>query len=302
MSDNRVICVNGHYYDGSRYTRCPHCADGLSRIEPAVYSTTEKKDSTGAKDKDNSKTGKRFSFFRKKSEEHEEEFSSEPDKASQREASVDKSGDNGGVIDEADHSLTRGLQEVPQTEEIERKKPNRNCQDDNAPMISRSSPSQHEDQVEQKKEQTHKQSLSTAFEEAIAPRNQSIDKSKTMGYFSTGGKTEPPVGYLICTAGDDYGVGFQLKSGQNTLGRGMDMDVVIMDPKVSREKQAFVLYDPKSRKFYVRPGEGSGLCYLNNELVMSSVELHQFDRLILGDTELMLIAVCCEQFSWDDKV
>ena len=78
------------------------------------------------------------------------------------------------------------------------------------------------------------------------------------------------------------------------------MDVVIRDPKVSREKQAFVLYDPKSRKFYVRPGEGSGLCYLNDELVMSSVEMHQFDRLILGDTELMLIAVCCEQFSWDD--
>lgn len=291
MSDNRVICANGHYYDGNKYTKCPHCAEGLARIEPSVYSTTETKDLTGVKDKDSSKTGKMFSFFKKKGEEHEEKSSFTQDKSARGEVREEKFEDNDRELERAGHSLTKGLQEVPQREEADEQQPISNRQNDKASMNS----------MPITFEQDSKPSLSTAFEEAIAPRSQNIDKSKTMGYYSTCGKTEPPVGYLICTSGDDFGFGFQLKSGQNTLGRALDMDVVIRDPKVSREKQAFVLYDPKSRKFYVRPGEGSGLCYLNDELVMSSVEMHQFDRLILGDTELMLIAVCCEQFSWDDN-
>ncbi len=121
---------------------------------------------------------------------------------------------------------------------------------------------------------------------------------RTIGYFSTSGGTDPPVGYLICVEGDDYGIGFPLKSGNNSLGRASSMDVVIMDAQVSREKQTFVMYEPHRREFFVRPGDGSGLCYLNDELVMGPKKMEAYDRLQLGNTKLMLIPVCGEKFSW----
>ena len=78
------------------------------------------------------------------------------------------------------------------------------------------------------------------------------------------------------------------------------MDVVIKDPKVSREKQAFVMYEPKNRQFFLKPGEGSGLCYLNGDVVLAPIEIHAYDKIGVGDTELMLIVVCCEKFGWED--
>ena len=127
-----------------------------------------------------------------------------------------------------------------------------------------------------------------------------LDDMKTVGYYSTGKATEPPVGYLICTKGDDYGTGFLLKSGNNTIGRSASMDVVVMDMKVSREKQAFVMYEPHKREFYVKPGEGSGLCYFNGDVVLGPMKMNAYDKIGVGDTELMLIPVCTQEFSWDD--
>lgn len=142
------------------------------------------------------------------------------------------------------------------------------------------------------------QSLSAAFA-ASARTSEASDEGKTVGYFSKG-KIEPPTGYLICVAGEDYGMGFPLKTGNNSIGRSVSMDVVIMDEKVSREKQAFVMYEPRKREFYMKPGEGTGLCYLNGELVLEPMKMKAFDVILLGDTKLMLVPVCCEQFSWDE--
>lgn len=142
------------------------------------------------------------------------------------------------------------------------------------------------------------QSLSAAFA-VSAQTSEKSDEGKTVGYFSKG-KIEPPTGYLICVAGEDYGMGFPLKTGNNSIGRSVSMDVVIMDEKVSREKQAFVMYEPRKREFYMKPGEGTGLCYLNDELVLEPVKMKAFDLILLGDTKLMLVPVCCERFSWDE--
>ena len=223
-------------------------------------------------------------------------------------------------VEDANHNLTRGLQSVPYTtakeEPVDRTMLLSNEPDTvytNVPESKRdvtgtvpSQPTTSQPAMVQPVQpvmaqpMVPQQNLSVAFAEAITPQNKEIDKNKTMSFFSTAGNTEPPVGYLICTAGEDFGTGFLLKSGNNTIGRGQSMDVIIMDPKVSREKQAFVMYDPVSRKFFLKPGEGSGLCYINGQVVLVPMELKPFEKLKVGDTELMLIAVCCEQFSWDD--
>ena len=319
MSDNRMICVNGHYYDGSKYEKCPHCAEGMARVEPSVFSTTSTK-SKETEDAGHKKGIKIGGLFKKKTEEVNTEVpKSAPIKESVEVMPVQQR------VEDANHNLTRGLQSVPYTTAKEEPV-------DRTMLLSNEPDIVHTNVTEPKRDVTGtvpsqpttsqpvmaqsamvqsvqpvmaqpmvpQQNLSAAFAEAITPQNKEIDKNKTMSFFSTAGNTEPPVGYLICTAGEDFGTGFLLKSGNNTIGRGQSMDVIIMDPKVSREKQAFVMYDPVSRKFFLKPGEGSGLCYINGQVVLMPMELKPFEKLKVGDTELMLIAVCCEQFSWDD--
>ena len=40
-SMNRVICVKGHFYDGDKYSTCPHCADGAAPIEPDHFAVAK---------------------------------------------------------------------------------------------------------------------------------------------------------------------------------------------------------------------------------------------------------------------
>lgn len=299
MSDNRMICVNGHYYDGSKYDVCPHCADGMGRVEPSAFSTTtgKVKDVEETSPKKGIKLG---GLFKKKVEEVIKEEPKPIMEAAEK--SVIQP-----VTEDRNHNLTRGLQSVPQMMQSDDTNNKTMVLSDNIGKESASINVYPEKVVEKTPVETiapqpiaTEQKLSTAFEQAIAPQSKEVDKSKTMSFFSTAGNTEPPVGYLICISGEDYGTGFALKTGNNTIGRGQSMDVVIMDPKVSREKQAFVTYEPISRKFFVKPGEGSGLCYVNDQIILTPIEIHQFDKLKIGDTQLMLITVCCEQFSWDE--
>lgn len=131
-------------------------------------------------------------------------------------------------------------------------------------------------------------------------KNPVADEGKTIGFFGNLQKQEPPVGYLICVKGEDYGNGFLIKSGHNNIGRSQTMDIVIMDPKVSRERQAVLTFDPMNRDFYISPGEASGLCYVNGTILLNPVKICAYDRIRMGDSELMLIPVCGEKFGWDE--
>lgn len=140
-------------------------------------------------------------------------------------------------------------------------------------------------------------------EELFGMEESDEDDDRTVGYFSSSvGRAEPPTGYLVCTAGRDYGRGFPLKAGNNSIGRSAAMDVAVTDERVSRDRQASVVYEPIKREFYIKPGEGTGLCYLNGELVLAPAQMKAYDKLLLGETTLMLVPVCCEKFSWDEKM
>lgn len=78
------------------------------------------------------------------------------------------------------------------------------------------------------------------------------------------------------------------------------MDVVLLDPKVSREQHGDILYEPHKREFYLIPGKSSGFCYFHEEAVWSPVQLKAHDVITLGDTKLMLVPVCDEKFGWED--
>ena len=108
------------------------------------------------------------------------------------------------------------------------------------------------------------------------------DENCTVGYYAQVIGVEPVVGWMVCIKGAYRGESFKLKSGRNFIGR------------------AAVVYDPKSRAFIVAAGDARELCYLNGEVVVTSQKLKAYDVLTLGNTELMLIPLCGEKFSWDD--
>lgn len=127
------------------------------------------------------------------------------------------------------------------------------------------------------------------------------DDQKTISYSSQSIGIEPVVGWLVIVKGADTGTAFQLKTGRNFIGRSSSMDVAIKNDKtVSREKHGIVVYDPKSCSYIVQPGASKELCYLNNEVVLSPEKLKAYDRITVGETELLFMPLCSKDgFNWD---
>jgi hypothetical protein len=69
--------------------------------------------------------------------------------------------------------------------------------------------------------------------------------------------------------------------------------------KISGIRHASIAYEPKRRNFYLQPGEASGLTYLNDEYITVSRMLSSRDIIELGDSKLMFIPLCGEDFSWE---
>lgn len=290
---NRVICMKGHFYDGDKYSACPHCAEGVAAIEPdhfAVVKGAEQEEPEGKKQKKG--------FFKKKEIKQEAVPAPQEDKTamySEKEAEAIVSGTHSAKL------VSVNRQEAEQISEAQKE----NAVPFAAQPIPQPAPQPVPQPIPQPVSQPIHQpasqpSLSAAFSRVSAPAASAPDEGKTIGFFSTGHAAEPPVGYLMCVAGEDFGMGFPLKSGNNTIGRSQSMDVVIMDAKVSREKQAYIMYEPYKREFYVKPGESSGLCYFNDEVVLAPTKMQAFDLITLGDTKLMLFPICSDRFSWED--
>lgn len=127
------------------------------------------------------------------------------------------------------------------------------------------------------------------------------DDIKTIGFFGGGISDEPVVGWLVALTGGDKGHSFELIAGKNHIGRFATMNVVLAgDPKVSREKHATIMYEPRARKFFVLSNECSGMVYLNDEIVMENKEIKNRDKILVGDTTLLFVPLCGDDFSWDE--
>ena len=112
-------------------------------------------------------------------------------------------------------------------------------------------------------------------------------------------KPAPVVGWLVCTDGVNKGTDYRLHQGRNFIGRAPEMDVCILgDNTVSRSSHAIVVYDPRSNVYLAQPGSSKELFYVNDKLVLNPVELKTMDLLNIGDTKLMFVPLCGEQFHW----
>lgn len=114
---------------------------------------------------------------------------------------------------------------------------------------------------------------------------------------------EPPVAWLVCVKGAYLGCAFECKTGRNKIGRGIGMDVNLeKDLKVTREVNAFLVYEPKKKSFFIQEGLGNGLVYHNDDVVMNFSPLKEYDHVSLGDSEFVFVPLCGEHFSWEDYI
>ncbi len=71
--------------------------------------------------------------------------------------------------------------------------------------------------------------------------------------------------------------------------------------QISRLNHAKMLYDPRGRKFTLTLGESTNPIYLGGGVVLGPTEVKSGDRIQLGDTEVLFMALCGEDFDWQDN-
>lgn len=115
-------------------------------------------------------------------------------------------------------------------------------------------------------------------------------------------ETTPVTGWLVIIRGPGRGQALAIRYGQQGIGRDVSQAICLDfgDQEISRLKHAGIVYDPKGRRFYIQPGEGTNLAYLNEAPVLAPTELINGAELQLGQTALRFVALCGAEFSWDD--
>ena len=146
----------------------------------------------------------------------------------------------------------------------------------------------------------------------------SDNDGKTVGFFSSGKSSsssdsgssdgaaanvpsdEPVVGWLVCIGGPNLGQSFNIYAGRNSLGRSSNNKIVVnKDRSISREKHAWIIYEPKNGEFFALPGDSSGLTYVNEQNIMQATKLEKWSYIDVGNTRLTLVPLCDGEFSWE---
>ena len=110
----------------------------------------------------------------------------------------------------------------------------------------------------------------------------------------------PAVGWLVILEGPGRGQHCPVYYGQNSIGRGEDQRIRLNfgDARITRDTHAYLVYDDIARKFYLRDNGKANLIRLNNEPVMSPMELADRGIISIGETVMLFVALCGPDFDW----
>jgi hypothetical protein len=114
---------------------------------------------------------------------------------------------------------------------------------------------------------------------------------------------DPVVGWLVVVKGPGRGNAVRLGYGWNSIGRDASQRACLNfgDSQISRLTHAKLLYEPRSRKFSLTLGEGTNPTYVRGEVLLAPIEIKSGDRIQMGETELLFLALCGESFEWQDN-
>lgn len=110
---------------------------------------------------------------------------------------------------------------------------------------------------------------------------------------------DPVVGWLVCINGFNKGRSFTIHSDRNLIGRGEGNDICIQgDQAISYSHDSSIVYDRKSKIFMFVPGDGRAVSYVNDEAALVPIKLKLYDKITIGDTDLMFVPFCGKEFDW----
>ena len=281
---NVIQCVNGHFYDGQKYDFCPHCGatakkDGGEPNVPIFKNEAKSKNSIFGKRKKTAAKSKTPS-------------------------------ETYGVFDDVEEHASPSVYDIPKESPIKEEAfvPN-TSENIESPTRKEQSRRVHFESNKTESEIVFGNTVPTT-ENQRAIESIGDNDGKTFGFFhieddaseeSSNSVSEPVVGWIVCVRGKHLGESFNVFAGRNSIGRGNNNLIVISkDPQISREKHAFITYEPKKRVFYIASGDSSGLTYLNEEMVDSSVQLNYLDTIEMGKSQFVFVPLCGEKFSWDN--
>ena len=125
------------------------------------------------------------------------------------------------------------------------------------------------------------------------------DPGATVGVVRKKMGIDPVVGWLVCIEGAEKGRDYRIRSERNFVGRDPKMDICIGgDDAISRDNHAVISFNPKKNSYLLTPGEGRGIIYLNEEEVATPTELKAYDTIEMGQTKLLFVPFCGENFKW----
>lgn len=109
-----------------------------------------------------------------------------------------------------------------------------------------------------------------------------------------------PVGVLLVLRGPGTGRLIGFGAGRNGIGRDDSERVPLNfgDGGIARTRHAIITYDDRNGHFYLQPGEGPALTYLDGEPLLEPRRLASGARFKLGATELLFRPLVGEDFSW----
>ena len=301
-----VKCANGHFFDLDTYSKCPICE------APFDLDKTDDRQETSGDHKEKSKIlptnvneglkGIKRLFGRMQ----EKEILTEKKTAPENRSDV-------AYTRKETPAEVKCKEEDEETEAIYKR--NQVVFDDEKTESMFSINKQAEVVAENVKKEEQPYSVDPEVEslqEAIHQVSAS-DDGKTMSFFSAvldsansneraaKKSTEPVVGWLVCVSGSHFGEGFSIRAGMNSIGRNASNSIVVSkDGSVSREKHAFVVYEPRKREFYVKPGESSGLTYVNDDYITDTVKIKNRDIVEVGNSKMIFVPLCDDSFSWED--
>ena len=316
---NVVKCLNEHFFDGDKYRNCPHCGAPVNNSPNTSVGEVKdrKKGLFGRRKKDVTQLPNNYL--------QPEQTDNRAASAKQHHSNVTVTADANGVGKEgaspfADNPENRGKSDVTidiwRTGYISDQASHKNAPANTT--VGKFNPESSfpikDDPNSGFAAQPSDPLRSGSLRETV--RNVSASsENKTMSYFSAlteevgsskkqnnlSAEIDPVVGWLVGISGVHFGESFCIGAGMNSIGRSSDNRIVLSrDPSVSREKHALITYEPKHRRFYVKPGDSTGLTYVNDEYISETRMLSARDVIELGNSRFIFVPLCGEDFSWED--
>jgi len=304
----KVQCVNRHFFDASRFSKCPICGAEMDEQDkkglaqqvlpaetaenaPQLQSTPQRPQESASPA--NASHPHEAPRGPDATTGHSEPPSIKPEQPPRKQSGPGKT--TGGIP-----KFSRGGDLTPapmlqpektafiKEETREKPAPSREAPPEQ-PAPSREAPPEQQQTVHA----TLRDAVDATASTSVSPL------PKTVAYY----ETDPPVGWLVCIKGFYLGKAYPFQAGRNRIGRNPDMEICLLEEQtIARDTQASILYEPKHRRYHLQAGTGRSLTSLNEETVFDHAELHAYDKIELGQAEFVFLPLCGEEFTWDDYI